>query len=589
MELSGYKILKQIGRGGMATVYKGVQTSLNRPVAIKVLDRALVSHSEIHARFERESYIIAKLDHPNIIRVIDRGLTPEGQPYFVMDYIEGLDLKALIKKGSLKISQRVGIAIQVCKALSYAHENGIIHRDLKPANILVDKRGNARMLDFGIAHFYEDEDDERSAMETKAGDVMGTMAYMAPEQMQSADLVTSQSDLYSFGVVLYELLTCKLPLGRFQLPSVVNPKVPKALDKVVDKCLSPDPVARPVSANVIKTRLLKILKGAHLGTAQKERASETLKSAKNNFSLLDVIKDDKYGAVYLFEDKQKHELLVIKKRQSTNTGFIQSKLLSQLTHPNIVNVIGTSKNERVFIIVMEYLKGGCLQDRLIRPYSLTEFKEVALQICRALNFAHNNRILHGNLRPKNILFTEHGVAKIVDFGFDEHYGEGRDNWYEVSGEERTGRTDIYAAGLVFFQMIAGESGKPKSKKEELVGSENFDKAPGRLQSIIKKMTDNDVEERYQSFVPIIDEIEAVHIEKEEVVVPYERPIRQPKKKSIAPVIITLVLVFGFLSAESYYLYTGNPNVVFDKIHQLSDQAFDWMQSEYNRSNFWHIK
>ena len=238
---------------------------------------------------------------------------------------------------------------------------------------------------------------------------------------------------------------------------------------------------------------------------------------------------------------------------------------------------------------MEYLKGGCLQDRLIRPYSLTEFKEVALQICRALNFAHNNRILHGNLRPKNILFTDHGVAKIVDFGFDEHYGEGRDNWYEVSGEERTGRTDIYAAGLVFFQMIAGESGKPKSKKEELVGSENFDKAPGRLQSIIKKMTDNDVEERYQSFVPIIDEIEAVHIEKEVVVVPYERPIRQPKKKSIAPVIVTLVVVFGFLSAESYYLYTGESNVVFDKIHQLSDQAFDWMQSEYNRSNFWHIK
>ena len=454
MELRGYKVLKKIGHGGMATVYKGVQSSLNRPVAIKVLDRALVSHSEIHARFERESYIIAKLDHPNIIRVIDRGLTPEGQPYFVMDYIEGLDLKALIKKDSLKISQRIGIAIQLCKALSYAHENSIVHRDLKPANVLVDKSGSARMLDFGIAHFYEDEE-ERSAMETKAGDVMGTMAYMAPEQMQSADLVTAQSDIYSFGVVLYELLTGKLPLGRFQMPSVVNPKVPKSLDNVVDKCLAPDPAARPVSANVIKTRLLKILKGAHIAPAEKQRASETLKSAKNNFSLLDVIKDDKFGAVYLFEDKQKHELLVIKKRQSTNTGFIQSKLLSQLTHPNIVNVIGTSKNERVFIIVMEYLKGGCLQDRLIRPYPLTEFKEVALQISRAINFAHNNRILHGNLRPKNILFTEHSVAKIVDFGFDEHYGGERDNWYEVLGEERTGRIDIYAAGLVFFQMITG--------------------------------------------------------------------------------------------------------------------------------------
>lgn len=183
MQLGGYKVQKRIGRGGMATVYKGLQSSLQRPVALKVLNKQLLEHSDVRVRFERESLIIAKLKHPNIINVIDRGISPKGQPYFVMEYVEGTDLKEEIKKGELKFNQCIHIAFQICKGLAYAHDNGVIHRDIKPANILLDKAGHVYVLDFGIAHFCESVHGapQQREHETQVGDVMGTVAYMAPE------------------------------------------------------------------------------------------------------------------------------------------------------------------------------------------------------------------------------------------------------------------------------------------------------------------------------------------------------------------------------------------------------------------------
>src|SRR3990167_5156772 len=178
MQLDGYQVQERIGHGGMATVYKGVQQSLNRPVALKVLRKKLLDRSEVKARFEMESLIIARLKHPNIIDVIDRGITIKGQPYFVMQYVEGDDLKTLIKKDELSMVRRIHIAMQICKALAYAHDNEIIHRDIKPANVLIDRQFNAYVLDFGIAHFCEKTGEQNdTAQQTRVGTVMGTAAY----------------------------------------------------------------------------------------------------------------------------------------------------------------------------------------------------------------------------------------------------------------------------------------------------------------------------------------------------------------------------------------------------------------------------
>lgn len=514
MQLNGYQVQERIGHGGMATVYKGIQQSLNRPVALKVLKKKLLDHSEVRTRFDMESLIIARLKHPNIIDVIDRGVTPQGQPYFVMQYVEGNDLKTLIQKNSLDLTQRIHIAIQICKALAYAHDNNVIHRDIKPANVLLDQKLNAYVLDFGIAHLCEKtEAQNNAARQTASGTVMGTAAYMAPELHASAEHASIQSDLYAFGVLFYELLTGTLPLGRFAAPSDINPNIAKTIDQIIERCLANAPEKRPASAGQIKNALLQVIRGAHLAPEQKERARQTVLKAEDKFALLDVIKEDRYGAVYLFEDKSQHDFLVIKKRQNTHSGLRESKLLSTLLHPHIVKIKGTSSNERVFISVMEYLKGGCLQDRLIQPYALPEFFALAKQIAEALAFAHQNQIIHGNLRPRNILFTAEGVAKVTDFGFDEHYSEDAQatNWYTPFDNKKSVKADIYAAGVIFYQMLLGDDCVPQWQNKKLITHDAFFEFPASLRNMLQKMLGSGSSEGYTSFLHVLNDLKKLEL------------------------------------------------------------------------------
>ncbi len=505
-QISGYKLIGKIGEGGMATVYKGVQVSLNRPVAIKVLSKKMREHSEVNERFKRESLIIARINHPNIIHVIDRGITPNEMPYFVMEYVEGIDLALKIHQGDLDFNRKLELSIQTCKALAYAHKNGVIHRDLKPGNILIDDEENARLLDFGIAQFYEDEGE---ADKTRPGIVMGTLPYMSPEQQISADCVTTLSDLYSLGVVMYELFTGQKPLGRFKLPTEIDPNIPKPLEEIIMKCLDQDSENRPSSADEIKDILLKLLRGAHLEDDQRQRASEGFLPVKDRFALLDIIKEDGHGAVYLYEEKKAHNLLIIRKRSSSSTGYKEAKLLATLKHKNIVSVLGVSRNEELFIIVMEYLSGGSLGDRLIKPHPLGEFLKSAREICEGMAFAHKNRITHGNLRPSNILFTQNGHAKIADFGLSEHYGKNQQgkNWYNIFEEARSVQADIFAAGVIFYQMATGAL--PPCVTEKKMNPRQFDKLPLELQEMLSTMLSRKPESRQSSFDNIITEIDNV--------------------------------------------------------------------------------
>jgi serine/threonine-protein kinase len=507
-QISGYKLIDKIGEGGMATVYKGIQISLNRPVAIKVLSQNVATRAEILERFNKESLIIARLNNPHIIHVIDRGITPEGMPYFVMEYVEGTDLAVAIKSGTLDANRKLELVMQICKALAYAHKNGVIHRDIKPGNVLIDTEGNARMLDFGIAQFYDD--DGGAAGKTSPGVVMGTIPYMSPEQLNGVENVTALSDLYSLGVLMYELFTGIKPLGRFKPPAQVTPSIPEALEDIILNCMDPEPANRPASAEDIRDGVLKLLRGAHLATAQRERASQGIPSMENKFALLDVIKEERCGAVYLYEEKVGHTLLVIKKRPSTSAGFMEAKLLTALKHRNIVNILGASKNNAVFIIVMEYLSGGSLTDRLIKSCTLHEFLRTAREICDGLAFAHKNRILHGNLRPSNILFTDDGQAKIADFGIDEHYAGQPDavNWYGISGEQKSPRSDIYAAGAIFHQMLTGALPPAATGAQHLLDPA-VKLQPVEVQSLLSKMLVRKPDARYASFDQILADIDAI--------------------------------------------------------------------------------
>ena len=248
-----YQVLRQIGSGGMADVWLAEDTHLQRRVALKILHRRFAQDREFVERFRREAEAAAGLQHPNIVAVYDRGEF-EGAHYIAMRYVEGPTLKQLIDSG-LTPAQAVPLVRQVLEGARFAHRHGIVHRDLKPQNVIVDEEGKAMVTDFGIARAGVSEI-------TQTGSVMGTPHYLSPEQAQGHD-VTSVSDLYSIGVILYEALTGRVPFeGESavavamkqvsqvpQRPSSINPSISPALDAVVMRALEKDPGQRFQSAD----------------------------------------------------------------------------------------------------------------------------------------------------------------------------------------------------------------------------------------------------------------------------------------------------------------------------------------------------
>src|SRR6266576_347807 len=203
--LSGrYRLDAQVGAGGMSTVYKAFDTVLERPVAIKLMHREIASDSDQLERFRREARSVAQLNHPHIVTVIDAG-EDAGTPFIVFEYVEGETLKERIRRfGRLPIPEAIAYAIEIARALGAAHERGIVHRDIKPQNVLIDPEGSAKVTDFGIARSLADEG------LTADGRVLGTTDYVSPEQALGHP-VTGQSDIYSLGIVLFEMLTGDVP------------------------------------------------------------------------------------------------------------------------------------------------------------------------------------------------------------------------------------------------------------------------------------------------------------------------------------------------------------------------------------------
>ncbi len=271
-QLGPYKILAPLGAGGMGEVYRATDSRLGRDVAVKVLPQHLSDHPEVRARFEREARAVSALNHPHICTVHDVGLHG-GQPYLVMELLSGQTLAHLIDKRPMPIDRVIALGVQIADALDVAHRAGIVHRDLKPANLFVTDRGDAKVLDFGLAKMEstdasgavsDDSPTVAAGFLTEVGTPVGTVAYMSPEQGRGEPL-DARSDLFSLGVVLYEMATGRLPFeGKSRaelyaailksepaLPSAWNPEVPAQLEQVILKALQKDPALRyPAAAGL---------------------------------------------------------------------------------------------------------------------------------------------------------------------------------------------------------------------------------------------------------------------------------------------------------------------------------------------------
>jgi tRNA A-37 threonylcarbamoyl transferase component Bud32 len=251
------EILELLGQGGMGAVYKARQPKLDRLVAVKILPPEWDKDPAFAERFAREAKALARLTHPHIVAVHDFGET-DGLYYLIMEYVDGANLRHVLQEGRLKPSEALGIVPQICDALQYAHEEGVVHRDIKPENILLDSKGRVKIADFGLAKLLNRP---RAAFTlTGSQQVMGTLDYMAPEQRLRPQEVDHRADIYSLGVVFYEMLTGELPLGRFEPPSH-KARVDARLDEIVFRALEREPHRRYQRASHVKSDVQSIAAG----------------------------------------------------------------------------------------------------------------------------------------------------------------------------------------------------------------------------------------------------------------------------------------------------------------------------------------
>jgi serine/threonine protein kinase len=266
--VGSYRIIEKLGQGGMATVFKAYHPALDRYVAIKVLHPAFKEDPHFLERFTREARVVARLEHPNIVPIYDFA-EHEGQPYLVMKYIEGETLKARLQRSPLMKNEAIITIKAVAAALNYAHGRGVLHRDVKPSNIMIAKDGEVYLTDFGLARMAE------AGASTLTGDMlMGTPQYISPEQASGEKNLTPCTDIYSFGIVLYEIVVGRVPFNAdtpfsiihdhiytpLPLPSEVNPKVTASIQQVLLKALAKDPEDRYKSGTELVEAFLGALK-----------------------------------------------------------------------------------------------------------------------------------------------------------------------------------------------------------------------------------------------------------------------------------------------------------------------------------------
>jgi len=474
-----YRILGKIGQGGMGEVYKAEDQKLGRQVALKLLPSSATEDPTAKRRLMQEARAASALNHPNIVTVYSIEEV-EGFDFIVMEYVEGETLKSVIEKGQLDVSQLLDLGSQMADALFAAHSGGFIHRDIKPANILVTPRGQAKILDFGLAKLVQISDENLSAEQTlsrltRTGMIVGTVAYMSPEQTRGEPL-DSRTDIFSLGCVLYEAATGKVPFSGPSVLSVLHeiataePPAPSTISHALPQGLDV----------IIKRALAKNREQRYSSAAELAEALRSLKFA-NRYQILRELGRGGMGVVYLARDPLLERDVAIKvitpdilSPEAQERFKREARVVAKMDHPAIVGVHDIGEHGGALFFVMPYVSGSNLRSFLKEGLlSLGDVIDIGIQVAEALEYSHSQNVVHRDVKPENILLVRKDQGnlrvRITDFGLAMATSENRLTKTgsvvgtisylspeQLSPKVIDHRSDIYSLGTVLYECLTGQ-------------------------------------------------------------------------------------------------------------------------------------
>jgi eukaryotic-like serine/threonine-protein kinase len=486
-----------LGAGAMAVVYRAVDRRLGRPVALKVLTTERCGSERAKARFVREARAASRLDHPNVGTVYEIG-EHEGRPFIAMALYEGETLRQRLERGSLAVEEAVVVASQIASGLAAAHAAGIIHRDVKPANVVVTRSGIVKLLDFGLAKVAPVGNADAAGL-TRGGTILGTPAYMAPEQLRG-DEADARADLWSLGIVAHEMIAGRAPFLADDVAAVADailgdalpslPHVPPAFGDLLDRLCRKAPHERPESAEEVAHALAGI--AADLGAQRALRLTPPGRSevaaervVAERFRLVRELGSGGMGSVWLAHHLGLDAPCAIKFIHDDRGSPTElrarfereARAAAQLKSPHVVKVLDYGVwNERPYL-VMEHLEGEDLDARLERLERLDPgaVLDVVRHIARGLEVAHAAGVVHRDLKPANVFLAREGdgeIAKILDFGIAKSTATDVDGSSigtasllgtpsYMSPEQADGtrvvdhRSDLWSLAVIVFRCLTG--------------------------------------------------------------------------------------------------------------------------------------
>jgi serine/threonine protein kinase/tetratricopeptide (TPR) repeat protein len=497
--VSHFKILDKLGEGGMGSVYKAQDLKLDRQVALKFLSEEYTSDEGAKRRFMHEAKAASALDHPNICSIYDIEELPSGQTFLVMGYYQGQSLREVLEEGAMEVDYAISVAAQVAVGLAAAHEKGIVHRDVKPANILITKDGLIKILDFGVAKL------AGATKLTKTGGTVGTIAYMSPEQITGKE-VDARSDIFSLGVMFYEMLTGVRPFDAdfdaAVMYRIVNedpppladhrPNLPEHLQDLIGLALEKKKEDRLSSLDEFIAQL------RDTGRPVAPRAGAPAKARRPRgagpddligpYRLRERIGVGGMGEVWAADQEEPFHRRVALKiiKLGMDTGEVVARFeaerqaLALMDHPCIAKVYdaGSTVQGRPFF-AMEFIHGVPINEYCDRHLLTTRDRlELFIHLCEGVQHAHQKAVIHRDLKPSNVLVAEvdnKPVPKIIDFGVAKatsqrltdktmytHMGQliGTPEYMspeqaELTGENIDTRTDVYSLGAILYELLVG--------------------------------------------------------------------------------------------------------------------------------------